>query len=83
MQTTLSPAQIGARGRAIYAEKIQHAVEPEHRDKFLVIDIESGDYEIDADEDAASDRIEARCPNGVFYLLRIGHQASLFIGAWE
>lgn len=81
MQTTLSPAQIGARGRAIYTEKIRDKVEPEHRDKFLVIDIESGDYEIDANEDAASDRIEARRPDGVFYLMRAAGGPSCFIGS--
>jgi hypothetical protein len=80
MPTTLSPKDIAERGEAIYAEKIRVNVEPVHTGKALVIDIESGDYEVDVDEDAACDRIEARRPEGVFYLLRVGYPASLFIG---
>lgn len=80
MPTTLSPGEIADRGQALYAEKIRDKVEPAHTGKALVVDIESGDYEVDVDEDAACDRIEARRPEGVFYLLRIGYPASLFIG---
>lgn len=81
MQTVPSAKNIADRGRAIYAEQIRNKVEPAHRGKALVLDIESGDYEIDVDEDAACDRIEARRPDGVFYLIRVGYPASLFIGA--
>jgi hypothetical protein len=80
MQATFNPEEIAHRGQAIYAEKIRDKVEPAHKGKALVLDIKSGDYEIDADEDAACDRIEARRPDGVFYLMRVGYPASLFIG---
>ncbi len=80
MPTTLSPQQIADQGRAIYAEKITHKIEAAHKGKFLILDIESGDYEIDDHEDAACDRLEARYPHGVFYLIRVGYPASLFIG---
>jgi hypothetical protein len=77
----LSPREIADRGRALYAEKIKNVVESACRGQMLVLDIVSGDYEVDPDEDAACDRIEARRPDGVFYILRVGYPASLFIGA--
>jgi hypothetical protein len=43
----------------------------------LVIDIESGGYEIDEKSYAATDRVKARHPDGVCYLVRIGSRAAL------
>ncbi len=39
---------------------------------FVAIDIETGAYEIDADELAASDRLLARVPGAQIWLQRIG-----------
>jgi hypothetical protein len=41
------PEEIGARGRAIYEEKIRHLVIDTEKGKILVIDVESGDHEVD------------------------------------
>jgi hypothetical protein len=41
--------------------------------KSLALDIGTGDYEIDANELAAIDRLIARHPEGARYLLRIGY----------
>src|SRR5581483_11934154 len=40
--------------------------------KFVAIDIETGAYEVDADELAASDRLLTRVPNAQIWLRRIG-----------
>lgn len=40
--------------------------------KFILIDIETGAYEIDTDEIAASDRLRARHPNAQIWLRRVG-----------
>jgi hypothetical protein len=80
MPTNVAPSQVGERGRALYTAQIKDKIAAEDRAKFIVIDIESGDYEIDADEDAATDRIEARHPQGVFYLMRADGGPSCFIG---
>ena len=62
MQTTLSLVAIGERARALYTARIRSLIAEEDFPKFLVVDISSGDFEVDADEDVASDRIEARQP---------------------
>ena len=52
----------------------------EHDGKFLVLDIESGDYEIGDDEMEASRRSRAKHPDGIRYLLRIGYRAAASLG---
>jgi hypothetical protein len=76
-----SPQEIAARGREIYERKIRPLVEPDHIGKFLIIDIETGDYEIDEDDFAASQRAHARRPEGEFYRMKVGHRSSGTIGA--
>jgi hypothetical protein len=68
------------RGEQIYEEQIKHLVEPQENGKFIVIDIESGDYEIDEDEIAADERLYERRPDAVGYLGRIGCKAAYRIG---
>ena len=45
---TYRRGEVSALGEAIYREKIRSRVEPQERGKFVVIDIETGDYELDA-----------------------------------
>ncbi len=64
------------RGAAIYAEEIKGLVEPQENGKFIVIDIESGDYEIAEDMLAAEDRLLARRPEAVGYGGRVGYESA-------
>ena len=48
--------------------------------KFLIIDIETGDYKIAADELAATQQLFATQPNAVIYGVRIGFPAPYRIG---
>jgi len=73
--------EIVRRGQAIYEQRLRPLVEREHFGKYLVIDIDSGDYEIDADHLAASNRAAAKHPNALLYAMRIGHRAFGRIGA--
>jgi hypothetical protein len=67
-----SKEEFARRGDAIYERDIKPLVEPEQNGKFVVIDIETGMYEIDSDELAASDRLYARVPNAQPWLRRVG-----------
>ena len=62
-------------GWNIYNEKIKHLVEPKEKGKFLVIDVATGDYVVNHDLILAEDELEARQPDGVFYIMRIGYRA--------
>ena len=72
--------EIGDRAERIYEEQIKHLVEPQQNGKFIVIDIESGDYEIDEDTFAAEDRLKTRRPNAVGFLGRVGYDSAYHIG---
>ena len=59
--------------KVIYQEKIKHLVEPAENGKYIVIDVKSGDYEIDEDHLTASDRLRARQPTAATYAGRVGY----------
>ena len=67
-----TPSEVELQGEAIYGRQIRDKVEFEHKGKFLVIDIETGEYEIDADDLVATKRLLVKRPNAVIYGIRIG-----------
>ena len=67
-----SKQEFARRGEAIYERDIRPVVEPNNRGKFVAIDIETGSYEMDADEMAACDRLLARLPSGQIWIRRVG-----------
>lgn len=56
---------IESRGRAIYAQQIRARMNTGHRGKYLVIDIETGAYKVDADDLVATKQLLAVRPNAV------------------
>lgn len=74
--------EIAERGEAIYHERIRPYVEDDHRGDFLVVDIETGEYEIDREDIVASKRILARRPEAVLHGLRIGYPVAYRLGGW-
>lgn len=67
-----SKEEFARRGDAIYDRDVQPVVTKSDKGKFVAIDIETGQYEIDADEMAACDRLEARVRNAQIWLTRVG-----------
>lgn len=65
--------EIGRIGEDIYRRTIRSKVMPQHKGEFLVLDIVTGDYEVDKDDLQAHWRLRARRPDGVFYGLRVGY----------
>ncbi len=76
----METAEVGRLGDEIYERDIRGLVEPKYVGKFLVLDVLSGDYEIDDDDFEASRRSEAKHPDGVRYLIRIGYDAAFSFG---
>jgi hypothetical protein len=73
--------EFARRGEEIYERDIRAQVEAANAGKFIVIDTESGDFEIDPDEVAASDRLLARRPGAQVWLMRIGSRYARRFGA--
>jgi hypothetical protein len=80
-----STHEIVERGRALYDQQIRQQVgKEENIGKYLIIDIETGDYEMDDDEMAASARAHARHPDGAFFGMRVGYTSSGVLGgSWK
>jgi hypothetical protein len=72
--------EVAARGREIYDREIRAKLEPEHNGKFLVIDIETGQYEMDEDDVAVMERAAAKHSPEVLYGMRIGYRTKGRIG---
>ena len=75
-----SKEEISDRGNKIYAEQIKSSVEPHDNGKFIVIDIESDDYEVDWKALVASRRLRERRPDSVRFLARVGLRAAYRMG---
>ena len=75
-----TPEEVAQRGEAMYEREIRARVEPEHMGQFVVIDIETGDYELDADDLAATKRALAKRPGAVLYGLRVGFPTAYRLG---
>ena len=67
-----SKEEFARRGDGIYDRDVSPHVGPADEGKFVVIDIETGEYEIDQDELAASDRLLARRLNVQMWTRRVG-----------
>lgn len=81
--TNYTPKEVESQGEAIYEQQIREKVETQHKGKFLVIDIETVEYEIDTDDLVATKRLLARRPNAVLYGLRIGFPTAYRIGRYS
>ena len=71
-----TPEEVARLGNQIYQRDIRDKVMPQHKGKFLVLDIESGDYEIDEDDLSAEEVLRVRRPDGVLFGLRIGYTSA-------
>ncbi len=67
-----SKEEFALRGDTLYEAYIRPLVKEGNEGKFVVIDIETGAYEVDVDELAASDRLLARVPDAQVWVKRIG-----------
>ena len=71
---------VAARGESIYQEHIKPLVDPLHHGKFVVIDIETRDYEIGKRMIVASKKLRERRPEAVTYGIRVGFLSAYRMG---
>ena len=86
--TKYQPEEVISRGEAIYRQHIRQNVEAGNKGKFVVIDIETGEYEVDEDDLQATKRALAKRSDAVLYGLRIGYPTAYSLGGqtstgWE
>ena len=67
-------------GEKIYRDRIKSRLAPSEKGKFVLIDVVSGHYEIDADFRTASNRLRNRRPDAVNYGVKVGYKAVFHFG---
>ena len=75
-----SPEETVRRGKEWYDREIRPKVEADNFGKRLIINIETGEYEIDEDSLVATRRLLARDPDAQLYGMRIGFPAAAKMG---
>ena len=79
--TDTSMSDTISRGEAIYETQLRATLDtPENNNKILVIDVESGDYEIAEDRITASNRLKAKHPDSKRFVMRIGYASIYKVG---
>lgn len=77
----LSHEEAGRIAKKLYKERIKQQVETEENiGKVVLIDIESGDYEVDENGLEACKRLNQRHPYTRLHEIRIGYNASVAFG---
>ncbi|MFN0196991.1 MAG: hypothetical protein ACKVT0_09605 [Planctomycetaceae bacterium] len=72
---------IAQRAKVIYESRLRQKLEKDHRDKYVAIEPDSGDYylgETYGDSVTASRKAH---PDRISFIIRIGHDAAIQIGA--
>ena len=72
--------EIAHRGEEIYAAHLRDRLEKEHKGQVVIIDVESGEYEIGHDSLAANKHALARHPGAALYGIRVGFLSVESIG---
>lgn len=67
-----SKEEFARRGDALYKNEVLPKLKRRDEGKFAAIDIDSGTYEIDADELTAGDNLRARVPAAQIWMVRVG-----------
>jgi hypothetical protein len=60
-------------GGEIFDRQVRPALRPEDNGKFVALDVETGDYEIDEDDYTAVARLRARKPAADVWLMQAGY----------
>jgi hypothetical protein len=81
MKNERMPAEaIVEKGKRIYQERLRQLLEPAHNGEFVVIDVETGEYEVDRQHLAATDRAAAKRPGALLYATRVGQGSFARLG---
>ena len=67
---------LSAQANALFDARIAALVTDKDPQDFVAIDAESGDYEVDAHHNLASDRLQARHPDARLFVRRVGDECA-------
>lgn len=73
-------AELARLGTELFERRIQPTLRPEDDGKFVALDIESGEFEIDADDYTAVMRLRGRVPTAEIWLACAGYPTAYRMG---
>lgn len=73
--------EVTSRGRELYERSLRSRLEPAHNGEYLILNVDTGEYELDPDDAAASKRAKSRFPDAPLLTIRVGHTTAYRIGA--
>lgn len=68
--------EVARLGAEVFDRQVRPALRPEDDGKFVAVDIETGEYELDEDDYAAVTRLRNRRPSAEVWLGRVGQPAA-------
>ena len=71
------------RAKRLYADQLRTVLEPQHTNRFVAIEPESGEYFLGDTLDEAVKSARAKHPSRLSHIIRIGHRAALHIGGMQ
>ena len=71
------------RAKRLYAEQLRPLLEPQHRDRFVAIEPESGEYFLGDTFDEAVKSASTKHPSRLSHTIRIGHRAAFQMGGMQ
>ncbi|MBM3243068.1 hypothetical protein FJZ31_42965 [Candidatus Poribacteria bacterium] len=75
MEFDVDIRKIGEKGRVMF-KKISEELERDYRGKFVVIEVDSGNYFVGDTVIEANEKAKEKYPDKVFYLGRIGYRTA-------
>ncbi len=71
-----SPDEVARLGAEVYDRQVRPSLRPQDDGKFVAIDVDSGEYEIDENDYSAVMGLRARMPAAQIWLMRAGRRAT-------
>ena len=81
-QPNLTDVEISALGKLIYRQNIRPLMTEGDIGKYVIVDVYSGEYEIDADVTEASIRLRKRKPEAHGFIIKVGYSAAVSFGGF-
>lgn len=69
-------AEMTRLGKQVYYSSVLPKLRPEDNEKYVAVDADSGEFEVDPDELAASDRLRARVPAARIWMMQVGYDTA-------
>ena len=73
------PEEVARLGSEVLTRCVLPALLPADDGKFVAVDVSTGEYELDADDDTAVTRLRGRRPDAEIWLARVGAPAAYLL----